>query len=244
MVNGKDHKDIYNEAYVEALFDKMSGTYERMNLITSFGFSKGWRGRFVDRVELEEGETVADLMTGMGECWKPVIKRIGRKGKLIALDFSDGMLTFAKGRKKKYVYENIEILKENVFKNSIESDSVDAVISGFGIKTFNNEQIESLAAEIYRMLKESGRFSLVEVSVPKVALLRWFYMFYLKRCIPVLGRLFLGNPDTYRMLGVYTEKFSNAKEVKTIFENTGFTVNYEKYFFGCATGVSGIKQVT
>jgi demethylmenaquinone methyltransferase/2-methoxy-6-polyprenyl-1,4-benzoquinol methylase len=35
-------------------------------------------------------------------------------------------------------------------------------------------------------------------------------MFYLKHIIPGIGRLLLGNPENYRMLGVYTEKFGNC----------------------------------
>jgi hypothetical protein len=31
--------DIYNPGYVEKLFDEMSESYERVNYITSFGFS-------------------------------------------------------------------------------------------------------------------------------------------------------------------------------------------------------------
>lgn len=234
-------KDIYNSEFVEDLFNKMSGTYEKMNYITSFGFSSRWRKQCVNSVHHKEGHVVADLMTGMGECWKPILKKVGKSGKLIALDFSEGMLSHAKSRLNKWEDHQIEVLRENVFDNSIKSESVDSVISGFGIKTFNNEQLKSLAEEISRILKPNGSFSFVEVSVPKSKILRSFYMFYLKKCIPILGKLFLGNPETYRMLGQYTSNFENAEITTQIFKDSGFEVEYKKYFFGCSSGIVGRK---
>ena len=152
------------------------------------------------------------------------------------------MLQKANLRKKKYPNYNISLLKENVFDNSIISNSVDTVISGFGLKTFSEEQIEQLSIEINRILKVRGSFSFIEVSVPNNKLLRLFYLIYLKYFIPVLGFMFLGNPHTYKMLGVYTTKYQNSNRVKDIFESKGFDVQYINYFYGCATGLKGVKN--
>ncbi len=234
-------KEIYDPKFVEELFDRMSGSYERMNYITSFGFSKAWRKQCVSAIDLKDKKVIVDLMTGMGECWKPILKRAGLKTKLISLDFSTEMLKYAANRKRKFSNFDIQILNENVFNNSIPTESVDCVISGFGLKTFSSEQIENLALEIERLLKVNGEFSLIDVSVPKSKTLRFFYLFYLKKIIPILGRIFLGNPETYKMLGIYTEQFQNSKEVKAIFEKRNFKIEYLNYFMGCATGIKGKK---
>ena len=62
-------KNIYEPQFVENLFVKMSGSYTRMNYITSFGFSERWRKKCVKELNIQEGKVVVDLMTGMGECW-------------------------------------------------------------------------------------------------------------------------------------------------------------------------------
>ena len=235
-------KDIYSSEFVEDLFDRMSDSYERVNYITSFGFSELWRRQCVKELDLKSGSVVVDLMTGMGECWQPILKKANKNSKLIGLDFSTQMINFAKKRKQKYPHANIELLKENVFDNSISSESVDYIISGFGMKTFNEQQLHLLAREIFRILKPEGRFSLIDVSVPKNKVLQSLYMFYLKNVIPMLGKLFLGDPETYKMLGIYTEAFGNAKQVEQIFGQYDFQVEYMEYFFGCASGVKGIKN--
>ena len=234
-------KEIYEPKFVEKLFDKMSSSYSKMNYITSFGFSERWRRQCVEEIEIEKGKTVVDLMTGMGECWKHILKNSNKDSKLIGLDFSTEMINRAEKNKGKFKKSNIEIFKENVFENSIGNETADFVISGFGLKTFNDEQLGKLANEIDRILKSNGKFSLIDVSVPNSKFLKPFYMFYLKNIIPILGKLFIGSQETYRMLGIYTEEFGNSKNVHRIFNKPEFEVEYVEYFYGCASGIKGRK---
>jgi ubiquinone/menaquinone biosynthesis methyltransferase len=232
---------IYNLDYVEDLFDKMSASYARMNYITSFGFSSRWRRQCVHSIDIPTGATVADLMTGMGECWSDIFRQTGKQGKIMALDFSEGMLQHAYKRKSRMNGFDIDILKANVFENGIPDNSMDAVISGFGIKTFSESQLNDLAFEIKRILKPGGQFSLIDVSVPDAVVLKGIYMFYLKNIIPILGSIFLGNPETYKMLGIYTDRFQNSAKAASIFRKQGLEVNTTSYFYGCATGIKGRK---
>ena len=234
-------EEIYESKFVEDLFDEMSSSYSKVNYISSFGFSERWRRQCVEELNIKQGAVVVDLMTGMGECWRYILDR-NKVKKLIALDFSKGMIKKANQNKLKFKNEEIEIRNEDVFENQIESGLADYLISGFGLKTFNEVQLKKLAFEINRILKPKGEFSLIDVSVPSNKLLKISYMFYLKKIIPKLGKLFLGNPETYKMLGIYTGKFKNSKVVMRIFKEQGFDVQYVKYFFGCARGIKGIKK--
>ncbi len=235
--------NYYNPKFVEDLFNRMSGSYDLMNYYSSFGFSDKWRKQFINEIDINKNSlTIVDLMSGMGECWKFILPKIEDNSNLIALDFSSEMIIRATKRKLKYSNKNIEILKENVFQNSIKSNITDVVFSGFGMKTFDEQQLNLLAQEIRRILKMNGQFSMIDVSVPKNKLLKKFYLFYLKNIIPFIGKLFLSNSETYKMLGVYTCSFENSKKVKEIFSNHGFYVEYIEYFYGCATGIKGIKK--
>ena len=133
------------------------------------------------------------------------------------------------------------MLEEDVLANSIPAESVDVVVSSFGLKTFTSEQRAALARETARVLRPGGRFSYLEISVPPQGWLRRPYMFYVRFVVPVLGRLLLGNPDNYRLLGVYAEAFGNAAEFTEQCRAAGLKAEYKRYFFGCATGVAGEK---
>ena len=236
-------QSIYEPEFVEKLFNEMSLTYERMNTITSFGFSNRWRKQCVHELAIEPGQVVIDLMTGMGETWDYICRRIGPDGTLMGVDFCEGMLRYAdqKRQKKRFSSHTITIQKQNVLAGTIPAQSADHVVVSFGLKTFNEEQLRQLAFEIARILKPGGQFSCIEVSVPEPALLRSFYLFYLRRVIPLLGALFLGNPQTYRMLGIYCTQFKNTTQCWQLFQQAGLICWPTSYFFGCASGIVGHK---
>ena len=60
--------------------------------------------------------------------------------------------------------------------------------------------------------------------------------------IPWIGKCLLGNPDNYRMLSVYTCAFENCAPLVELFEAAGLHVTYHEFFFGCATGLSGVRD--
>lgn len=241
----KATQSIYEPEFVQALFNEMSLTYERMNTITSFGFSNRWRRQCVFELDIKPGQTVVDLMSGMGETWGYICPKIKTNGALLGVDFSEGMLHYAnqKRQRKQYASYAITIHKQNVLASTLPDQCADHVVVAFGLKTFNDDQISQLAKEIYRILKPGGQFSCVEVSVPKPALLRAFYLFYLRRIIPILGALFLGNPQTYRMLGIYCAQFKNTNQALQLFENASLICRQTNYFFGCASGIFGEKPI-
>jgi demethylmenaquinone methyltransferase/2-methoxy-6-polyprenyl-1,4-benzoquinol methylase len=231
--------DIYQSVFVKHLFNEMAATYGITNYVSSFGFCERWRAQCVAMVSIQPGMVVCDLMTGMGECWKPLHRFLGVGDHCIALDFSPEMCRRARANCTNYADLTISLYEEDVFENTIPDASVDCVISCFGLKTFSPEQQRVLAQEIYRILKPGGVFSLLEISVPRNLLLRWVYMVYLKQIIPRIGRLFLGNPDNYRLLGIYTEAFQNSRYTWACMQEVGLSANYHEYFLGCASGVSG-----
>ncbi|MDX5482530.1 MAG: class I SAM-dependent methyltransferase [Hymenobacteraceae bacterium] len=231
--------DIYTEDFVSGLFDSMSSTYGLTNYISSFGFTERWRHSCIEQLPKQAHFMKGyDLMTGMGEVWASLDSRFA-KAEITALDISPMMLARAGENVSRYTYQ-ISLLQADVLSNAIPDHSADFVISTFGLKTFNEAQQSLLADEVVRILKPGGVFSFVEISVPN-NILRPFYMFYLKRVIPVIGRLFQGNADNYRMLGRYTSNFKDCSTFFQLLADRGLNVRFTNYFWGCATGVSGSK---
>lgn len=236
-----NREEIYTPGYVKNLFNTMSGSYERMNYITSFGFSYRWRLQFINKVKVSvENPVILDLMCGMGETWLPLKHRFPGAS-IHAVDFCDGMIKHANEKNSKKFNNEIAVLQEDVLQSDLGENKYDAVICGFGLKTFNNEQIKQLALQVKKILKPGGSFSFVEVSIPNNVILKGVYGFYLKYFIPVIGKIMLGNPNDYKMLWRYTQLYKNSENTAKLLEEAGLKTNEEKYFYGCARGVSGIK---
>jgi ubiquinone/menaquinone biosynthesis methyltransferase len=233
--------DIYDPAYVKTLFNQMSKSYERMNFITSFGFSIAWRKQFIRKLpSSHEPIKVLDLLSGLGENWTYLIERYP-EAQFLALDFSEEMVAQSRHKSLHHLGNRFKVLQQDVLNNKLPSDEFDVVTCAYGLKTFNEEQLNTLAQHLHRILKDGGQFSFIEISKPNNKLLLFFYGLYVGKIIPVLGKLFLGNPSDYRMLWTYTQRFASCERVKAIFEKHHLQVQYDSYFFGCATGISGIK---
>lgn len=234
--------DIYNPAFVKDLFSEMSKTYGLTNLISSFGFCQRWRAQCVNQIAFRDGATIYDFMSGMGECWNHIDKKLNGGSHLVAVDFCPAMCRRAKENAKGVTRLNVQVVEQDILANGLDDDSADHIISTFGLKTFSDEQKQALAAEIERTLKPRGTFSLLEISVPPGRLLRLPYMFYLRYVIPLIGRLFMGNADNYRMLGIYTQKFKDCSRMAGFLKAAGLEVEYRSFFFGCAGCLVGRKS--
>ena len=161
--NDKMENNIYSPEYVGQLFERMSATYDRVNHITSFGFSRRWRRQCVRLLELKPGMNVVDFMTGMGEAWPHILEGIGTAGRLTAVDFCPAMIRMAEKQRKQFDRYSIELLVEDALHSSLPDQCADAVVATFGLKTFMKSQIDQFAAEILRILRPGGTFSLIEV---------------------------------------------------------------------------------
>jgi len=159
----------------------------------------------------------------------------------VALDFCGGMLRLSGRRRAGLPGIDVTLRREDALASSLEDGCADRIVCGFGVKTLSDEQREVFASEVARLLRPGGAFSLVEVSVPRGWWLKGPYMLYLKHAIPIIGWVLLGNPENYRMLGVYTEQFGDCRSMRDALVRNGLQAKYHEYFFGCASGVSGSK---
>ena len=227
----------YDPDAIRSLFDDMASTYGHVNLISSFGFTARWRDQTVADLPLNSAECVVDLMSGMGELWRSLAATLPASARVVGVDISPEMAR----RTPRVWHVPAEVLVKDVLTWDPQSAFADAVVSSFGLKTLDRKQQRRLAHTVAQLLKPGGSFSFVEISVPPFLPLRAVYMFYLKWVIPLVGRVLLGNPECYRMLGVYTQAFDNATYFAGCLQEAGLEVVPVSYFFGCATGARGIK---
>jgi ubiquinone/menaquinone biosynthesis C-methylase UbiE len=215
----------------------MASTYGHVNLLSSFGFTAVWRHQAVNGLPLRNAECVLDLMSGMGELWRSLAKTLPSSARVVGVDLSPEMTR----RAPRSWHFPVEIRVEDILTWETTSAFADVVVSSFGLKTFDRERQRQLAQVVADSLKNGACFSFIEVSVPPFRPLRWIYMFYLRRVIPVIGRILLGNPECYRMLWEYTEAFQNASHFASCLREAGLEAREVSFFFGCATGVRGTK---
>ena len=231
--------DIYSDTYVKKLFDEMSKTYGLVNLFSSLGFSYFWR-RACIRSITKDSIAICDLMAGGAESLIHIRRNLKSDAMVSLVDFSDEMCKKADLLIKRRSEKNAEVLACSALRLPVDDKTFDAVVSTFGLKTLSDHDLKRLVLEIKRVLKPNGVVSMLEFSMPDNTFIQVFFRLYVKHYVPFLGRLFLGNPDNYRMLWEYTVAFQNCKKVFAIMVSEGFKVQYKRHFLGSATQVVGI----
>ncbi len=235
--------DIYEPSYVKGVFDRCSGRYIAFSYACSFGFTERWRRQCVDALPPISGEFKRgyDLMAGTGEAWPHLFKLRNDIEQITAVDISSGMHQRALNRLHKMRSHKIEFIEDNVLESGLPDESADFVISTFGLKTFNAQQQERLAALTARVLKPGGVFSFIEASDPTGWSLRGLYLFHLRTFLPIIERVFLRGARDFSMIGEYSTKFGSTSQFAEFLKSEGLEAIYKLYFYGCATGVAGRK---
>lgn len=116
------------------MFDAISGEYDGLNRVISFGIDVKWRKRVVEILRERSPDTILDIATGTGDLAIHLAKT--GASKIIGLDISRGMLEVGK---KKVLEKKLEGKVDMVVGDSehleFEDNSFDAVTVAFGCAT-------------------------------------------------------------------------------------------------------------
>ena len=236
--------DIYDPAYVKAVFDRCSGKYIAFSYICSMGFTERWRRQCVAALGLgPEARAGYDLMAGTGEVWPHLLAANPEIEAITAVDISSGMHRLAMERLHTIRSQRIDFIEDDVLQSGLPDNSADFVVSTFGLKTFNPEQQERLAVLTARVLKPGGRFAFIEASDPRGWWLRGLYLLHLKVVLPMVERLLLRGAQDFAMIGTYSTNFGDARSFTAMLNKQGLKAEFRKVFFGCATIACGSKPV-
>lgn len=235
-------QDIYDPVFVRDVFDRCSGKYIAFSYVCSMGFTERWRRQCVAALALPPGaQTGYDLMAGTGEVWPHLLAARPEIERIVAVDISPGMHKRAIERLHAMRAHRIEFIEDDFLSSDLPDASADFVVSTFGLKTFNPEKQQRLAALTARVLKPGGRFAFIEASDPKGWALRWLYLLHLKTILPLIERLFLRGAQDFSMIGSYASNFGDARAFTAMLAEQGLQAEFRKAFFGCATIACGSK---
>ena len=211
--------DQSKKQQVEQMFDTISGEYDNLNRVISFGIDIKWRKKLVNLVKATQPKEILDIATGTGDLAIALAKT--NAARIVGLDISNGMLEV--GRKKienlelSSVIEMVQADSENL---PFEDNSFDAITVAFGIRNF--ETLEKGLAEILRVLKPNGIFAILETSVPNKTPYKEGYHFYCKFILPTIGKLFSKDKAAYKYLSDSAAVFPHGGALNNILRKIGF----------------------
>ena len=225
---------------VTQMFDTISGNYDGLNRVISFGIDIKWRKKVLQLVANKNPENILDIATGTGDLAILLAKTNAKK--IIGLDISQGMLDVGK---KKILEKKLENKIEMVIGDSenmpFPDNYFDAITVSFGIRNF--ETLDKGLAEILRVLKPNGIFVILETSNPTKTPFKQGYKLYTKFILPVIGKLFSKDDVAYGYLSESASVFPFGEVLNNILRKNGFIdVIDMPQTFGVATIYTASKK--
>lgn len=202
---------------VREMFAEISGKYDFMNNLLSFGIHHAWRRKTVKYSQAKLGEKVLDCASGTGDLAIEFKNAVGKSGKVTATDFCEDMLVFAKKKFLERGYE-IDCQTADAMNLPFEDSQFDIASISFGIRNVDipKKAIEDMA----RTVKPGGRVVVLEFGQPR-GLITPFYKFYSRFVMPAFGKIFAGNSSAYQYLPETAAKFPCRDEFVSLMDSTG-----------------------
>jgi demethylmenaquinone methyltransferase / 2-methoxy-6-polyprenyl-1,4-benzoquinol methylase len=239
-VNPYKDSDLSKKEQVTKMFDTISGDYDGLNRVISFGIDIKWRKKVVQIVKDSKPKTILDIATGTGDLAINLAETDAEK--IVGLDISRGMLDVGVEKiKKKNLDSKIEMVLGDSEHLPFSDSSFDAITVAFGVRNFEN--LESGLKEILRVLKPGGTFVILETSMPTKTPYKQGYNFYSKNILPFIGKTFSKDKSAYKYLSDSASQFPFGEVLNNILRNIGFiNVQDLPQTFGVATIYKASKQ--
>ena len=232
--------ELGKKEQVAQMFDTISGNYDGLNRVISFGIDIKWRKKVLKLVSDKNPKTVLDIATGTGDL--AILMTNTSAEKIIGLDISAGMLEVGRNKiKAKNLSDKIEMILADSENMPFEDNTFDAITVAFGVRNFEN--LEKGLTEILRVLKSDGIFVILETSVPDKTPYKQGYTFYSKNILPIIGKLFSKDNSAYQYLSESASVFPYGEALNNILRKIGFIeVKAMPQTFGVATIYSASKK--
>ena len=189
------------------------------NLVEKYDFSlppffARWKKKAFNDSSLKKGDRVLVFCCGTGLDFSHIVKKIGKDGKIIGIDFSSEMLKKAKEKIRREKWENIELIEADITKFENKLDEKFDV----GICTLGMSIIPEYKSAYYNLLsnvKKQGEIIIGDMQLASG---------WLARLNPVT--IFLS-----KKFGGTHEGHQNSKEIYNMMKKELTEVKKSEFFF-------------
>lgn len=226
------------EERVHNVFEKIYGSYDKMNSVISFQQHIRWRKDTMKRMDVQKGARALDVCCGTADWTIALAEAVGQDGEVVGLDFSKNMLKI--GEEKVKNFKQVKLIHGNAMELPFPDNTFDYVTIGFGLR--NVPDYMQVLREMTRVVKPGGKVVCLETSQPTLFGYKQVYYFYFRFIMPFFGKMFAKSYEEYSWLQESARDFPGMKELAAMFQEAGLkNVKYKPYTGGVAAVHIGFK---
>ena len=209
--------------------------YDKVNKSISLGQDDKYRESGL-RGHISQGDLILDAGSGFGNMSSKALEILNDNARVILHDPIREMLNYAQNQNSRRLNLSCGVFEYMPFKES----SVDAVLCGYSLR--DSFSLVEAISEVHRVLKNEGRFIIVDLGKPDNVLLRSFVTFYLKYILGIIAYSVSGKrglrfktlygtfvrwPKSDLLNDLLLNKFSKVKFTKKMFGGAIIVVAYK-----------------
>lgn len=209
--------------------------YDKVNSYISLGKDSEHRNKAI-RGKIQSGDKILDAGSGFGNMSKTALDVSDGDVEIMLFDPLLPMIKNTNRLFKKKPEATCGVFEHVPFKNK----QFDVVLSGYSLR--DAISLKTAISEIQRVLKDDGKWIIVDLGKPDEPIARFGVSFYLKLILPVvayaaggrLGLKFAALYETYRL-------WPKNKKLETMLLEKFSSVKFEKDMMGGAIMVTAYK---
>ncbi|HSG99746.1 MAG TPA: bifunctional demethylmenaquinone methyltransferase/2-methoxy-6-polyprenyl-1,4-benzoquinol methylase UbiE [candidate division Zixibacteria bacterium] len=224
---------------IQAMFDRISPTYDLLNRLLTLGIDQRWRTRAIRALgepNALRGASLLDLCCGTCDMTLRALRLTrGEIGRIDALDFSASMLKLAGEKVSQTPWAaRVTLRQGDALALPYQDATFDCACVAFGIR--NVSDVPRALSEVRRTLRPGGVFVVLEFSTPQSRLVRGIYNLYFRHVLPRAGALISGDGEAYGYLNQSAERFPSGAAFSQVLRRAGFiAVTATPLTFGLVT---------
>lgn len=217
---------------IGTLFNRIAGTYDRLNHLLSLNTDRRWRRRAVHK--MTPCEIALDVASGTADL-AIEIARQDKARHVTGIDLSEEMLRIGEEKiRKTGLSSRITLQQGSALALPYPDGHFDAVTCAYGVRNFSD--LDLGLQEMHRVLNKEGQLLILEFSYPDNKIIRFFYDFYFTKIMPAIGRKVSKDPSAYSYLNHSVKEFIWGEAMAEKLRAAGFSnVSFHPMTFGITT---------
>ncbi len=218
---------------VVEMFDRISGTYDRLNRVFSLGVDRWWRRASVRSLELVPDMRLLDCSAGTGDMSFEAHRQCPGVHTTL-YDPASSMLELAKSKALRRGIVLLDLVCGAAEEIKYPDASFDRFMVAFGIRNFRD--LGRGLSELNRVLKPGGKGVILEFTPDRSVFIDRIFKTYMWWVMRPLGGAVSNDREAYRYLAETIQQFPSSLRLHEKFVEAGFRrVDARQFSFGIAT---------
>ena len=226
---------------IRRMFDRIAHRYDLLNHLLSGGSDILWRRSALRVLNASPADRLLDVGIGTGDLTLAALRGKRKPGSVVGVDVAEEMMRIGRKKTERHTACPVRFVGGCAESLPFRTAAFDGVMVAFGVRNFTD--MAAGLRDMWRVLRPGGRLVVLELSHPRLPVIRQLYRFYSRYVVTGIGGAVSGDGEAYRYLQVSVAGFPAREGFRSLMDQAGFVdTGWRDLSLGIATVYWGGKR--